>query len=450
VESLLKLELRTISNTLRFGQLTLDKLRLFLKGQSQHVYTLYELMLNDAVELALATSPDDPQAIRLPVSALQPVGFARDEALLPYSARSQPAYRLLTEFFAFPEKFLFVDLAGLAGRLTRFGNRLEIYIGLKRSLRDLERNVSRDTFRLGCTPMVNLFERRAEPIQLTQRQPEYHVLPDARRPQAFEVYSIDRVTATSPGGEVEEYRPFYSFKHGSDERQTQVFWHAVRRPAEPYEGQVDDGTEVFLSLVDLAFSPAAAADWTLDVVLTCVNRDLPPHLPFGGGQPRLQLTAGGPLKPVVCLTQPTATRRPALKRGALWRLISHLSLNHLSLEDVEDGAHALREILKLYDVADSPETRYMIDGVRSVRSRRVVGRAGGTISGGFCRGVEVTVGFDEDHFAGNGVFLFACLLERFLGLWSSINSFSKMIAVSKQREGELRRWSPRAGEKSLL
>ena len=153
---------------------------------------------------------------------------------------------------------------------------------------------------------------------------------------------------------------------------------------------------------------------------------------------------------IVCLTPPTRTLRPALRRGALWRLISHLSLNHLSLVDNNDQADALREILKLYDFADSAETRKTIDGILSVRSRRVVGRAGGDLMGTFCRGVEITVQFDEERFSGSGLFLFATVLERFLALYCSVNSFSKFIATIKGREGELRRWPPRMGEKVLV
>jgi type VI secretion system protein ImpG len=134
----------------------------------------------------------------------------------------------------------------------------------------------------------------------------------------------------------------------------------------------------------------------------------------------------------------------------MWRLISHLSLNHLSLVDYEDGADALREILKMYDFTDSAETRGMIDGILSVRSRRIVGRTGGGVSGGFCRGVEVAIHLDEDRFSEGGVFLFASVLERFLGLYCSINSFSKLVATTTRREGDLHKWRPRAGEQVLL
>ena len=444
--AVVRLELACYAKKTTFSQLSLDSLRFFLHGQGQHVYKLYEMLLNDALGVALAASPKDEQPALLDADCIRPVGFERDEGMFPYAARSFLGYRLLSEFFTFPQKFLFVDLAGLGrGALAKAGNRLEIYIYLKQTSEDLERNVATGTFRAGCAPVVNLYKHRADPIRLTHRQSEYRVVPDARRPLAAEIYSIASVTATSPDNEEVDYAPFFSFKHAADHNRQKAFWSATRRRV-----PTDDGTEVYLSLVDMGFDPSVSAGWTLDVETICLDRDLPHRLPFGDGQPVLRLSKGGPVSRVQCLTRPTPTLRPALKKEALWRLISHLSLNHLSLADFEEGADALREILKLYDFADSAETRGMIDGVTGINSRRSVGRVPGGGEVGFCRGVEVTVNFDETRFTGCGVYLFASVLERFLGLYCSINSFSKLIATTNKREGVLCRWSPRAGETLLL
>ena len=417
--AVLRLQLRCFAKEMTFQRLPLESLRLFLKGQSQHVFALYELILNNTLGVALAASPADREPVVLDRACLRPVGFEPDEGMLPYSSRSFLGYRLLTEYFAFPQKYLFFDLAGLTGQaLHKAGNTLEIFLYLDRTSIDLEQNVTSDTFQLGCTPVVNLYSQRAEPIALTQTETEYRVVPDARRPAAHEVYSIEAVTATSPSNEQVEYRPFFSFKHAVEHRRQRTFWTATRRPAGQAGRPGVSGTEVCLSLVDLDWNPSVPAHWTLDVQTTCLNRDLPHRLPFGAGESAFRLSAGGPIARTLCLTgRPTQTLRPALKRGAVWRLISHLSLNHLSLADDEDGAHALREILKLYDFADSDETRSMIDGVLNVRSRRVVGRVPGDLRGGFCRGVEVALHLDEDRFSGSGVFLFASVLERF---WARI------------------------------
>jgi type VI secretion system protein ImpG len=455
--AVLHLRLSTFSEAVKFSQFRCQSLRFFLHaGETQNVYQLYELLFNNTLEIALANSPRDTKPYVLPKTALAPVGFARDEGVLPFSQRSFVGYRLLSEFFSFPEKFLFVELTGLdPARLATVGNRLDIYFYLNRGSADLERQVSADTFRLGCTPAVNLFSMRTDPFVLSHTQTEYRVIPDARRPGAAEIYSIDQVLATSPSGEQTEFAPFYSFKHAVDRAEQNTFWYASRRPnlAEADErGEEDASTEMYLSLVDLKFSPSIPDDWTVELQVSCVNRDLPRRLPFGGGRPELELTEGkGPIGTAVCVTHPTVTRRPPLKSRALWRVISHLTLNHLSLTDDQEGTDALREILKLYNTHNTPESRSMIEGISRVKSRRVVGRISGP-NGGFCRGLEVQLLLDEEKFLGSGAYLFASVLDRFLGLYTSINSFSKLVVTTRQREaqGEVWRWPLRTGEQVLL
>ena len=449
-QAVLRLQFQCHSDKVCFRQLAMDSVRLYLHGSDQYVYDLYEVLLNDTIGIALTAGQGKAPPIELNKNCIQPVGFEREEGLLDYPARSFLGYRLLSEYFAFPEKFLFADIGGWtpeAWQQVGSESQLEMFVFLRRHVQDLERNLSRDTLQMGCCPIINLFQQRAEPIRLTHSTTQYRVVPDARRPLAHEIYSVNRVVAINPDNEEKEFLPFYSIRHGRQTDQPHPYWYASRRPA---GGDADPGTEVFLSFVDLDMQPAAPAQWTVDVETTCLSRDLPRQLSFGGGQPVLQLATGGALAKVSCLTRPTETFRPPLRQGAMWRLISHLTLNHLSLSDENDAADALREILKLYDRSDSSETRAMIEGILSVRSRRVVGRVGGEVAAGFCRGLEVTVHLDTDRFAGSGVFLFASVLERFLGLYSSINSFTTTVATTNKHDGALRRWAPRAGERVLV
>jgi type VI secretion system protein ImpG len=441
----LRLSLRCLAPEMSFTQLGADSLRFFLRGQSQQVFALYELLFNSTISIALADSPKDPTPVIIPPQSIRPVGFEREEGVLPYSARSFLGYRLLTEYFTFPEKFLFFDLAGLSAKtLIAAGNKLEIFFYLNRSYPELERAVTAENFALGCTPVVNLFRQRAEPIRLSHAVAEYRVEPDARRSGATEIYSVDRVHATSPTGEVQEYRPFYSLQHGGTP-ESRRYWHAARRRATASSS----GGDLFLSLVDPEFAPNAPANWTLSVETTCLNRDLPSRLPFGGGHPRLALVDGNAaVAGLNCVTAPTATIR--MREGGRWKLISHLTLNHLSLVDDADGAEPLREILRLYDFRDSPETRAIIDSVLSVRSRQGMARATSREMGAFCRGVDVAIDFDGERFTSSGVFLLAAILERFLSLYCSINSFSRLTATVRGRAGVLRRWPARAGDQILL
>ena len=445
-DAMLRLVLTTAAEDTKIGELGLDRLRFFLKGQSQHVYPLYELLLNDALQIAVADSPLDKNPRLLDKSAIRPVGFELDEGMLPYPAQSFPGYRLLSEYFAFPQKFLFFELAGLERALRRAGPRTEIYIFFRRSAPELERSVDRETFALGCTPIVNLFERRADPINLDQTVNEYPVIPDARRIKASEVYTVDNLSVTGTDGRKQQYLPFYGTTHGGPQSERR-FWKTTRRNA----GTANPGTEVSISLIDLDLNPAAHSNAVANIQITCLNRDLPARLPFGGGQPRLRLSEGGAgIESVIALTAPTDTLRPPLRQGALWRLMSHLTLNHLSISGDAEGAKALKEILTLYDFRDSAETRAMIEGVESVSSSPVTARVRRGKRSALAHGIEVTVELDPRRFSGSNAYLFASVLERFFALYTSINSFTRTAATIKGREGTLCTWPPRAGERILL
>jgi type VI secretion system protein ImpG len=465
-QAALKINLCCVNNT-RLTELSvgdnqvqrISSLRFYLNGEPQLVYPLYEMIFNNvtAVELRPIQAKKrnsgferSPSPIMLPATALKTVGFEDDEGMLPYTARSFTGYRLLTEYFAFPEKFLFFDLTGLdkaAG--AGFGEEFEVIIHL-RDITPPHSVIDRNTFQLGCAPIVNLFSKIAEPIHLTHLQNEYRVIADVHRQMATEIYSVDSVTTTDPYlQQSRQFHPFYSLRHTYDKQQERTFWYATRRPSQRSD---DPGTEVFLSLVDLGLNPHVPAVETMTVHATCSNRDLPAKLPFGDRDGDFEVESVAPLSRVRSLKKPTSTLRPPLKHAAQWRLISHLSLNHLSIVngESEGSPEALREILLLYDFMDSSATRKQIAGVTKIASRRVVRQTGSRIGSGFVRGIETTIEFDEEQYVGGGLYLFACVLERFLGLYSSMNSFSQLVAKVKQREGNLKRWQPRTGEQIIL
>ncbi|MGE0823943.1 MAG: type VI secretion system baseplate subunit TssF [Candidatus Binatia bacterium] len=443
----LRLELRSFPGT-SFSQLQIEHLRFFLQGESQLVFPLYELLFNNTCQVQFRPLGEQKGAkpIILPPRCLRAVGFGSDEGMLPYTPRSFLGYRLLQEYFALPEKFLFFDLCELNQAVrNKFRDGVEVLFFFDTSPR-LEQPISADTFRLGCTPVVNLFQQIAEPIRVTHAETEYRVIPDVGRQTSTEVYAVDSVLSTSPHlPEPVVFEPFYSFKHAADREQQHAFWYATRRLS-PRKG--DAGTEVYLSLVDLNFRPTLPALETLTVHVTCTNRDLSGKLPFGGDRADFELEGAAPISRIRCLKKPTETVRPSLRRGVQWRLISHLSLNYLSI--CEGGKEALQEILKLYDFAESSVIRQQIAGITDVSSRRVVGRPASMPWNGFCRGMEVKITFDEEKYVGSGVFLFASVLEKFLGLYGSLNSFTQLVATTKQREEPLKRWPPRAGEQILL
>lgn len=451
----LRLQLECLA-PLKFSDLSLEKLRFFLYGDNHLIAGLYEVLFNQTLQVIFRpiNGGGGTPVVLTPEQALSQAGFEPHEAMLPYSARSFRGYGLLTELFAFPAKFLFADLAGFRQiRKAGFGSGLEVIFFLGRSSKALEHAVAADTFRLGCTPVVNLFEQTAEPIALTQARHEYRIVPDVHYPLGMEVYSVNQVTSTDATRKTTtEFRPFYSLQHGVTQPQT--FWYTTRRPSEQ-EG--DRGTDVYLSLTDLGFDPHVPAETTLVVRTTCTNRDLPAKLQGAGEALHLTLESAAPVAEVRCVRTPTAPLRPPARRGRHWRLMSHLSLNFLSLADPEEGQAALQEILRLYDFSDarseqqlSSVTHQLIEGITALRSRRVVGRTGCETASGFCRGLEIALEFDEKKYVGTGVFLFASVLERFFGLYASLNSFTQLIAGTKPEQGYFKKWPPRAGELPLL
>ena len=461
--AVLRLELRCNGDA-KFSQLGLKTLRVYLDGPGNLTAALYELLNTSARPIVVReTGVQTPKMITLPAASLQPAGLGRDEGMLPYPGRSFEAYRLIQEYFVFPEKYLFLDISGFDQvAAAGMGGSIELLIPVAAHERGewramLEAGVNQTTVRLNCSPIVNLFPHVAEPILVTQRKPDYLIVPDTRRRLTTEIFSVDDVAIVTPDEEKPlRLRPFYApSRHaqprdamgdrflGSDDNG--LFWQAKRRES---AWRTDDGTDILLSFVDRSGRTAHPEQDTVTARVTCFNSDLPSRLPFGNASGDFELEGAGPVRNIIALIKPTRVIQPPLGHGQTWRLISQLSLNYLSL--VESGTDALRETLRLYDFADSVIAQKQISGIASVGSAptfaRIVTEHGLT----FARGRRVEMEFDEEQFTGGGVFLFGTILERFLGLYASINSFSVLSARSKQRKRPVYEWPPRSGWKPLL
>jgi type VI secretion system protein ImpG len=451
--AVLRIGLRSYGPAVDLGQISLPSLRFFLNGQPPYVYDLYEVLLNNVSAVTLS-APGAGRALELdPRSTIRAVGFDPDESALPHSPRELPGYNLLTEVFCFPQKLLFLDIAPPAAVWREQKHEAELLFFLDREVTPLVPSVSAATFRLGCTPIINLYTQTAEPIRVHHATSEYRIVPDARRPKVHEVHSIDRVTATASGGRVREYHPFYSFRRGDERYDNPCYWLTSRRLPAGATG-TEEGSDVFLELVDLNFQPAAPDDVTLKIETTCVTRDGQRLRFFENGLPRLQLQQqDAALVRIQCLTRPTPVLRPVIGRGTRWRLLSHLAVNGLSLRDLDAGADGLREILRLYHLREDKRGAEMIAGLVGVRFARATGRVSEVVGGRrqefVCRGHDVTLEFDETRYTAGGLYLFASVLDRFLGSYCSVNSFVQTTATTRQR-GTLVQWARRAGDQILL
>lgn len=390
--AVIRIEFRAPQDVL-LPQLGIDTLRVHISGEANVAHTLYELICANTVQI-LVRDPTPNSRIRPVVlrgDCARPSGFSEGESMLPYPRRSFPGYRLLQEYFTFPDKFFFFDVTGLGEALgANFKNRFELVFLISQFEQTerrqiLELGVSAKTFRVNATPIVNLFAQTAEPILLDQRRYEYSVVPDVRRPQATEIFSIDEVLSINPqSNEVLRFEPFYSFRHATQKDKKQTFWLAHRRQS---SRAGDEGTEVSITLVDLSARPVYPDIDTLTLRTTCTNRDLPSRLSFANETGDFEIEGGAAIKRIVALRKPTAAVRPPSGKAALWRLISHLSLNYLSL--VDEGKEAFQEILKLYNFTGSAYSEKQIDGITRISSARHFARLISENGITFARGTRV-------------------------------------------------------------
>jgi type VI secretion system protein ImpG len=270
------------------------------------------------------------------------------------------------------------------------------------------------------------------------------VVPDARRKRTTQTFSVDQVLGVKPhAGAAVPYAPFYSYHHEASS--SDAFWFSTRQPC---GWRTDGSTDVYVSFVDLSGRAASPEEDSITLRLTCFNGDLPSRLPFGNTEGDFELEGGGPIRKVVALLKPSSVIQPPLGKALHWRLISQLSLNYLSL--VEGGADALREILRLHNFGDFAFHERQIQGILSVGSKPTLTQLTSEDGVSFVRGRRVEIEFDEEGFTGGGVYLFASLIERFLGLYVSLNSFTVLAARTRQRKEALRVWPPRAGNRVLL
>jgi type VI secretion system protein ImpG len=455
-----RIKLKTTAG-LKFSQLPLERLRFYLTGGDEAANKLYELCLSTAVGALVVPGKGAAKWHEfIPASAIRPVGFSDDEALLPVTLRSFQGYRLLQEYFSFPQRYRFVDVTGLASAIKRVdGDQLELVVLLGRGDATLESVVDGSNLALFCTPAINLFHKRADRIHVGDSAYEYHVVADRTRPLDFEVYSVTDVVGHGIGTDSEQrFLPLYSAYTSDRAHHESAYFTTRREPrlvstAEQRRGSRSSyiGSEVFLSLVDPVNTPFAGDLRQLSVQTLCTNRDLVLQMPVGAGRTDLTLEVAAPVSSVRVVSGPSRPYAPLADGAVAWRAISHLSLNYLSLvqSTAEQGAAALRDLLQLYAPDADVSARRQIEGIRSTQVKRVVRRLRGPGPLAFGRGVEITVMVEELAFEGGSAYLLGAVLDEYFARHVSINSFTETVLRSGNR-GEINRWVPHWGARPTL
>ncbi|MBK8269753.1 MAG: type VI secretion system baseplate subunit TssF [Planctomycetes bacterium] len=434
--------------------LELGNVRFHLAGEPRTAFVLYLLLLGhlDHVTISDGSVRHDRREEVLPGSAVTPAGLNRADAVLEFPPHSFIGYRLIQEYFAFKDRFLFFDLRGLDRAVKRLEleHSVEIAFTFNRRL-DSFPMVSRENVRLHCVPLVNLFSHPAEPIRMQNDrvnhlvQPSRSGLSDRRH---AEVYSTDQVCGLRHSEQMEshEFLPFFSFSHQvpSGSGSTSATFYHTHRVANVVTGDPRQGTDTYISFVPNAAARSFPNDETISIELTCTNRELPSALRADDvREPTDSSPAGLSFRNIV---KPTNTTPPPLGRELHWRLISHMSLNYTSLTD----ADRFRQLLRVYDFQSAHDAQAamtqqrMLDGILSLKS----GYRERMVRGAVIRGLQVDLELHEDHFAGEGdAFLFSQIVDRFLGLYVTLNSFAQ-LSVRFSRSGHKHTFPARWGDQA--
>jgi len=453
----ISIRLRTTGGEM-FQELAVDGIPFHLTGGGALPVEICEQLIANSARVVVRPVREKNQwSESLPKTSISQIGFADDEALLPVTGRSLTAYRLLQEYFALPQRFLFVRFEKLAPVLARCDcSEIELVVMLDRVNERLRDLLSKANFQLFCSPAINLFEKRADRIQVRPFETEYHLLADRTRPLDFEIYSVDRVSGIYAGDEhVAEFRPLYDAGHADagearsyfvTNREQRLFSSTQKRRGARSSYL---GSEVFLSLVGAEGEAVPTDVKQLETVTLCTNRDLPLLMALGSGTTDFDLQSGAPVDSIRCLGEPSRPRSSPTGGSLVWRLTNSLSVNYLSLVDTPRGPEALRELLRLFVDPTRPEQREQLLGLIRVETRPATCRL--PTPGPLCfgRGLEVRLTVDESGFEGAGAFLLASVLERFFARYVTLNSFTQTVLRSEQR-GEIMRWPPRTGLRPLL
>ncbi len=439
--------------------LDLDRLPIFLRGLSETPSSIYEQVFSRATHVVIRTSKANGNISHvLPASTIKRQGINESEALLPYAPRGFEGYRLVHEYFAMPERFMFFEFTELAAAIKKCDcEEVDVIILLREAEPRLENVVDAQSFELFSTPIINLFPKRLDPISLGDKSSEYHAVADKTRPLDFEIYQIQQVVGQGASADSQQiFRPFYMARDVDLESAAYFNAHRVPRVISAREKQFGatssyTGGEVYISLVDGAAAPYRSDLAQMNVTALCSNRHLPIQLITRQGKTDFRLDLFAPVSSIRCVAGPTDPQ-PAHPDGEIaWRMISHMSLNYLSLlnSDGDAGPTGLKEMLKLYCDAADLRSQKQIDGITAAYCKPIIRRVDAPGPLTFGRGLEVVVEFDEPAFEGSGVFILGSVLEQFFSRYVSLNSFTETVVRSQQR-GEIIRWAAHPGKRPII
>lgn len=455
----LRLRLRT-TGEVKFSHMTgLDRLTLYIGGDERIASHLFELIHAGSVASVVrsygAARGEGHVVAKAPVEF---EGLRADQGVLPLPWNVFHGHNLLHEYFACRQRFYFFALTQLAAGLSRVdGKEAEVVLLLDRLPEELATHVDAARFMLFCTPVVNLFHKRTDRIEINRALTDFHLLADRTRPLDYEIFSVSRVFGQKAETSLEvAFNPLYQTLHSDVGNHGRYF--SVRREqrtlstsARKYGTRTPYiGTEVYVALVDQTEAPYSDDIRYLSVEAWVTNRDLPRLIPRNG-KTDLIMSDSVPVEGVRLVHPPSAPRAPFPAGETAWRLIRQLSFNYMPLAELDhgDGGQALRNMLRLFVSPGEREQAQQIDALVGARTEPIVRRLPNHGLLVYGRGVRCELTVDETGFSGVSPYLFGLVLEHYLARHVSINTFTETELRSMQR-GNVTVWPPRMGGRGAV
>ncbi len=459
LKSALRIKLK-LPDEIKFSQLTgLDRLPVYIDGDERIVSQIFELLhANHVATIIRNGQGEKSHDTIISKSALDFEGLSPDQSLLPVAWNIFQGHNLIQEYFSCRQRFYFFTLTQLAqGLKHNHSSEAEIIILLDKQSSELTGHVSASRFLLYCTPVINLFPRRMDKLEINPSQNEFHVVPDRSRPLDFEIFSINKVFGQKAETSKEVvFNSLYQTRH-SDRGNFGRYFSTLRKTrqgnnnARKYDTRTPyAGTEIFLSLVDQQEAPYSDTMRYLSIDAMVTNRDLP-RLIAASGNFSLTMPDSAPVQGARFVFQPSAPRAPFANGESAWRLIRQLSFNYIPLSDMphSEGGECLRNMLRLFISDFDHESAAQVDALVGCKTESIIRRLPGNSLLVYARGVRCELTIDEENFSGISPYLFGMIMENYLARHAAINVFTETALYSMQR-GLVGQWQARPGRRGVL
>ncbi len=448
-QSVLTLTLSTMSEDIELKECNIKSLRFYLHGQQQIALSMYQKIFQSCIGFCVVQNGDvlavyDQQNIGR-------VGFSRDDVMLPNQNKNVSPETLLIEYLHYPDKFRFFDVLELHALTSCRAQSVDLCLYFDDSCQWLEKQITHHNFLLGCTPIINTFTTKTEPIRLRSIEHEYRLEPEHRLANSVEMLSVDEVTVRNWNITYSNIPPYYSHGHPNFLLDSEFTWLMRREDSAWANGKDETGRDVYLSVLTTekgALAPHENEAWYLDVTATCSNRNLPRMLPFGGGQPNCEAPyISDNLEKVELLTAPTETIRPDMKENSQWQFSGLMNMSHFA-EGL--GDQQLKKLISLFSFSNRKEARSLIDALVKVSFTADTARINQKGRVGFCHGTHIVVTISDQTFPLERMYFFGEILSDFFAHYAEVNAFTKLSMVLKSNGKTFHEWPARVGEKVLL